>query len=626
MGSPGRSGLSPGDWLRQQGSEAHALAVSSLAAPEPTSLEQVFAEEPVDLDVFVRDRKFIGMQSLSNPQYDVLRAAERVYYPELYPLMAEEWGPYWSSIPVVNFLTLLVGKGGGKDLIARLVSLRIAYLLLCLRDPRTYFGMPDAESIHLLNVASTKTQARLAYFEPMTRIVARGWFADRCQPLKTAIEWDKGLTSISGSSDAETQEGLNLILGVADEVDAFHTAEDLRRAGARGNEPVRSIEGIVRMLRTSGMTRFPRTFKNLRISYPRYFRSPIMEMHGEAHRDIAEKGEQSRHFVVGPMPSWDFNPILARGEFVSIPQSPVPVPEEFVTDFTKDPAWAHTAYLCRPARTRLPAYFRSISSVEECVSDGPAIEVNWSFDGRSWHPSVRLSPALVPLPGATYVCHADLALKRDRAGFALAHVVSWADFESMDVEGDMVRWERLPYVQVDAALALEADLAADPPREIQLRTIRRLVFELRNRGFRIAQCSLDGWQSLSIRQDMEVVGILAPIVSVDRTEDQYRVLRDGIEEGRFKISVCPEWRELVVGEFLGLVWDPRLRKVDHAPEGVNSKDITDAIAGAVWGAVDIGGQETEDDILPGSAEGMFGVATGPDLPFGLSDIVRPMLS
>lgn len=615
------SRLSPGEWLRSQAYE------SSVPAPvAPLSLESLFAEEPVDLDTFVRDRKFIGMQALSVPQYGALRAAERVYYPELYPRMAMEWGSYWRPIPVVNFLTLLVGKGGGKDLIARLISLRIAYLLLCLHDPRVYFGMPPEESIHLLNVASTKPQARLAYFEPMTRIVARGWFADRCQPLKTAIEWDKGLTSISGSSDAETQEGLNLILGVADEVDAFHTAEDLRRAGARGNEPVRSIEGIIRMLRTSGMTRFPRTFKNVRISYPRYSRSPIMEMHGEASRDIEEKGESSRHFVVGPMPSWHFNPILARGEFVTIPQAPVPVPEEFVSDFIKDPAWSHTAYLCDPPRTRLPAYFRSESSVKDAISIGPAVEVTWVFDGRSWHPSVWLSPDLRPTPGATYVCHADLALKRDRAGFALAHVVSWADFQSMDEEGEMVRWERLPTIRVDAALALEADLDADPPREIQLRVIRKLVFELRNRGFRIAQVSLDGWQSLSTRQELEVTGILAPVISVDRTEDQYRMLRDGVEECRVTVAVCPEWHDLLVGEFLGLVWNPRARKVDHAPEGVNSKDISDAVAGAVWGAADIGGQEAEEDVSLGSEEVMFGVASGPELPLGLADSVRPMLA
>ena len=102
-------GLSPGQWLRSQESVADVAAQRS----EGGSLDDVFAEEPVPLDVFVRDSRFVGMSALSDPQYDVLRHAERVFYPDIYPRMAAEWGQYWDDIPVVNFLTLLIGKGGG---------------------------------------------------------------------------------------------------------------------------------------------------------------------------------------------------------------------------------------------------------------------------------------------------------------------------------------------------------------------------------------------------------------------------------------------------------------------------------------------------------------------------------
>jgi hypothetical protein len=627
------SALSAGDWLRRQGVEAHEAAQGaeggSLA--RPLSLEAVFAEEPVPLDTFIRDRRFIGMSPLSDPQYEVLRYAERIFYPELYPQMAETFGSYWSAeIPVVNFLTLMVGKGGGKDMIARLASLRIAYLLLCLHDPRTYFGMPGDESIHILNVASTRPQARLAYFEPMTRIVRRGWFADKCQPMKTVIEWDKGLTSISGSSDAETQEGLNLILGVADEVDAFRTTEDIRRAGVSQRTPMRSAEGIIKMLRTSAITRFPQTFKNLRISYPRYVGSPISELHAAASRDIAENESASRHFVVGPMPSWEFNPLLARSEVIEIAEAPVPVPVELAPDFREDPSWSRAAYLCLPERTLLPAYFRSEASVEAAMVAAPCIEVFWDFARGAWHPHIVIPRELVPMPGATYVCHADLALNQDRAGFAMAHVVSWDEFESMDFDGGQSRWERLPVINVDVAIALEADLSADPPREIQLRTIRKLIFELRRRGFRIAQCSLDGWQSLSTRQDLEVAGVEAPLLSIDRTEDPYKLLRTAVEEGRALLPWTGQWGPLLRSELLGLIRDPRTGKVDHAPEiDGSSKDVSDAVAGAVWGASEIGGAETDevvDELAEDDAVGRFGVVAGPAAPIGADSVLRSMVS
>lgn len=489
--------------------------------------------------------------------------------------------------------------------------------------------MPRDESIHSLNVATTRPQARLAYFEPMTRIVRRGWFADRCQPLKTVIEWDKGLTSISGSSDAETQEGLNLILGVADEVDAFPTTEDVRRAGASQRTPMRSVEGVLKMLRTSAVTRFPRTFKNLLISYPRYVGSPILGLHARATRDVEEKGPLSRHFVVGPLPSWEFNPLLARSTFVEVPESPVPVPVELAEDFREDPGWSRAAYLCEPERTRLPAYFRSESAVDAALVDAPVIEVSWAFARGAWHPHIVLPRGLIPAPGATYVCHADLALSQDRAGFAMAHVVSWDEFESPDGDGERVQWEHLPVVNVDVAIALEADLSADPPREIQLRTVRKLVFELRRRGFRIQQCSLDGWQSISTRQELETAGVTAPLVSIDRTEDPYKLLRTMVEEGRAMLPWTADWGPLLRSELLGLVKDLRTGRVDHPAEG-GSKDVADAVAGAVWGAAEVGGAETTeevDEFRSEEAVSRFGVVGGVvDAPLGAEIALRRMVS
>lgn len=584
--------------------------------------DDLFEEEPVPLGVFISDKNFIGMSPLSEPQALALKVAERVYYPELYPHMQQEFGEYWEPIPMRNFLTLLIGKGGGKDLLARLAALRIAYLLLCLKDPRAYFGMPSSESIHMLNVASTKDQARRAYFEPMTRIVRRGWFADKCSPMKNTIEWAKGLESVSGSSDAETQEGLNLILGVADEIDAFRTAEDIARSGSSTSRtPMRSAEGIIKMLRSSAATRFPRTFKNIRISYPRYHGSPILNLHAESRADIEARGDASRHFVVGPLPSWEFNPLLARSKFVDLdPElSPVPVPEELVQDFEREPAWARAAYLCVPERTMLPPYFRSENAVDSALIDSPEIEVHWEYSKGAWHPRFVIPASLIPAPGAVYATHCDLALNKDRAGFALAHVVSWDRFEKRDADGNFVAWDEQPVVKVDAALAVESDMDAEPPREIQLRFYRQLVFELQQRGFSIMSATLDGWQSIDTKQALEVGGIDSAILSMDRTEEPYRLLRSLVEEGRVQMP----FSGLLRRELLYLQQDPKRRKVDHPPSG--SKDLADAVCGAVVGAVSIGGQEiaeaAEEQTPLFSSSGVVGEA-----PIGAFDSWRSMSS
>ena len=82
-------------------------------------------------------------------------------------------------------------------------------------------------------------------------------------------------------------------------------------------------------------------------------------------------------------------------------------------------------------------------------------------------------------------------------------------------------------------------------------------------------------------------------------------------------------------ELLPLARDPRTGKVDHPPkrEG-GSKDISDAVAGAVLGAVDVGGAEAEDDgDLPDRDGALpFDVVGGPELPSGAESALRSMLT
>jgi hypothetical protein len=252
--------------LRKAASEVPA---GSAAA----GLEAIFAEEPVPLTVFVQDQKFLANPPLSEVQYDAVRHIERIYYQATYPQLAEEFETgkrqgrlhiasasavwreekYWTApLRMTNFATLQWGKGSGKDHICRVASMRIAYLLMCLHSPQIYYGMPEQDTIHLLNVASSSGQAQQAFFMPIVRAVKKGWFADKCQPKQNVVSYHKNIESVSGHSDAETQEGLNLLLAIADEIDAFKSKKEMVvRKGASAREPTKSAEGILNMMRTS---------------------------------------------------------------------------------------------------------------------------------------------------------------------------------------------------------------------------------------------------------------------------------------------------------------------------------------------------------------------------------------
>lgn len=145
----------------------------------------------------------------------------------------------------------LVNHNSGKDAIARFSSLRVAYLLLCLKNPQEYFGIPEFDSIHLLNIAANSGQANQAFFKPMTEAVKRGWFKDHAEPKQGLIQYNKNIVAISGHSDAEGQEGLNIMLGVADEIDAFRAKNEMVGVGKRAREASTSAESILKMLKGS---------------------------------------------------------------------------------------------------------------------------------------------------------------------------------------------------------------------------------------------------------------------------------------------------------------------------------------------------------------------------------------
>jgi hypothetical protein len=579
-----------------------ASSLRSFTWDDPDRAKPLFEEFPVSLDTFVQSRKYLGNPPLSPVQYAACRHAERIYLPETYGWLAANapdraLRDYWSQqIRMVNFLELQWGKGGGKDHTCRIIALRVCYLLLCLTSPQDYYAMPEQDSIHVLNVASSSKQAQRAFFTPLRRAVLRpgNWFQNRgvdvmdgtgrsggrTTALLDTVRFEKNIEAVSGHSDADSQEGLNLILGIADEIDAFRSRAELAKlAGNKSRESSSSAEAILDMLRTSASTRFPATYKNVHISYPRYLGSTIQQLTKRGKDDIAEKGEgKSRYYVSGPLPSWEANPRI-------------PGREAFEEDYEKDPILARAKYECKPSRAVNP-YFSNEVALEECCypADPYPVSVDYVRQGATWAPVYQFSPDFYPVKGALYAMHADLAVSGDRAGVSLAHVKTWQDHTLVGEgeEGLEVRVsERRPVVKVDFTISYSSTTAAVPPREIQIRWARLLCLELRRMGFPIMRFTFDQYQSKDSMQILESHGIETERFSTDVSEEGWRTLRDVAYEGRL---LMPR-RQFVLNELLGLSRLPN-GKIDHLGDG--SKDEADSLAGAVCGALELGGQEDPD--------------------------------
>ena len=614
----------------------------------PTALELLFEEEPVGLKTFIQDKKFLGADwMLSQRQQELVHAAERIYLKSMYPLLAAEFGGYWQerlNDPMKNLITAQWGKGGGKDSTVRVASIRVAYLLMCLKSPQRYFGMPEDDSIHMLNIAVNAAQAQRAFFDPLVKMTQRGWFKDRADPKRDSIIYDKNLQAISGHSDAESQEGLNIILGVADEIDAFKAKGEMVGQGNRAREASTSAESILNMLKSSASTRFPENYKRVAISYPRYLGSTIQNLTAEAKKDVDEVGDSvSIYFASGPYATWEVNPRI-KGK------------EDFASDYRKDPDEAAAKYECKPTRAT-DAYFRNPIQFRQAV-DRPEQPITVSYrltntaslqdpdrKIRGWEPVFTFAPDFRVVPGARYAIHADLAIKGDRAGVAMSHVERWEERElvSVDDTGYVTRQQTVvPILRNDFTIYFEADASAtdaqtiDPDtgkeqalsREIQIRWVRDLIYQLIKMDFYIGLVTYDGFQFADSMQTLERHGILTDRVSTDRDPNIWKTLKDIASDARLRMP----YSQLLQEELEAL---SRMTggKVDHQPGG--SKDLADAFSCSLVGALTLGGEEDEESefveggeelfVLGGSSEPLFGQGlsgSAVELPFGMSNALR----
>ena len=114
-----------------------------------------------------------------------------------------------------------------------------------------------------------------------------------------------------------------------------------------------------------------------------------------------------------------------------------------------------------------------------------------------------------------------------------------------------------------------------------------MIFELRGRGFRIDRVTYDGWQSVDSIQILQKAGFKCETLSMDRDTKAYDTLKEKIYAGKVKCyryePFLQEMRRLELKEGV---------KVDHPPH-IGSKDVTDAVAGAVFMTVQRAGKLRE---------------------------------
>lgn len=527
-----------------------------------------FIEIPVDARTFVEGQDYLGQPPLSDIQYDIVEAMSQIYRKEdLVNMLGEEKGSQYYSKYTKNEIILQLGKGSGKDFVSTVACAYIVYKLLCLKDPAKYFGKPSGDAIDLINVAINAQQAKNVFFKGFKSKIERSpWFVGKYYAKADSVEFDKSITVYSGHSERESHEGLNLLLAVLDEISGFASEVNT------GNEQGKTADNIYKAFRGSVDSRFPDLGKVVLLSFPRFPGDYISEKYEDV---IAEKEviERTHKFTINPLLpedspdntfeiSWDEDHIISYkypGVFAlkrpTWEVNPTRKIDDFMIAFMTDLGDAMMRFTCVPTFAS-DAFFKQVEKVRKCMTLHNPVDNFRRFD-----------ESFKPDPDKVYYVHADLAQKHDKCAVAIAHVEKWVNIQVIN------NYEQVaPIVVVDAVAWWEPKIEGP----VNLSEVKQWIQNLRRLGFNIGMVSFDRWQSFDIQNELKQVGMRTDTVSV--AKKHYEDMAMLVYEERLVMPAI----ELLFDELTQLKI-MKNNRVDHPRK--KSKDLADAVCGAVFGAI-----------------------------------------
>ena len=516
--------------------------------------------------------------------------------------------PQWKEVVATGAI------GTGKTELAVLLVCRWLYELSCYVSPQALMGLQEHSTIAFVLTHMNKKKAEQKLYTPIRNAVRSiPYFKDNYPPnprLESKLEFPKGIIVRCGITDPESVRSEDLAVTVVDEINFLDVVAKSRR-----DKEGRVFDAAKEIYQTARRRQDSR-FAGTSLWTPRIVmlssRDRPDDFLERMEREVRESSKttvsgipgnetlRGIHAVVFSKSIWHAKPkgsfgdecftvevggdarrskILFDGEEPTPEAETLNVPVEFRDAFEKnvDEALREFAGLAVAGVGRL---FPDPAIIDACVT-------------AASHPFTRMSTTLTDGgdllledifdSGEATCCpkrwrfgHIDPALTGDSLGLALVHVHGRKMVSRPDPNnaGKFVK-RGAPVYRVDLALQVT------PPKngEIRLASVEHLLYTLQEQGMRMGGVTIDGFQSASIRQNMEEHGIPCDKFSVDRHADAYLELRDVVEEERIELYHYPP----LLVELEQLIYYRHIGKVDHPPDG--SKDVADALAGAVSGAM-----------------------------------------
>lgn len=551
------------------------------------SLYKVDYEEiPVSIDEFLENDYYLG----------------KVYNngKNIYPFWRNFLHNFFHDNPDKAFEVALTGAiGVGKTTIASIALIYLMYRTMCLKDPQKFYGLSGNSQIVFVVMNLTLDLAYQGLYSLIVEAIRLSpWFCERVDirgKYEYSIEFPKNIALMAGSQTTHTI-GKNVLGAVLDEVNfssapkgSKNSVMDMyrnirRRLESRFLKQGR-IPGILMLVSSKNteldfLEQYVQSIKSLKTTWvvdePIWNIKPPETYVGEKFQvAVGDKTKESKIVDLND----NIQELIERGYRI------IDVPVEYKVAFEGDinEALKDIAGISAVSTSKLIPYAGRIDVCFDKSRRAPFYteEFHMGLDSvddiRDFLDDLSILKRNLNKPR---FAHIDIGLKGDRLGLTVVHSSKEITVERYTPTGAIDKISENVY-DIDLMIGIKAI----PGSEVPLYKVREFLLWLSSFiGYKFKKITYDGFQSADSIQLLQMSGLPAGLLSVDRTDVPYLNLRACILEQR----LVGYYNSIVVEELRDLEYDRKAKKVDHPivkyDGSPGSKDISDSLCGAVYNA------------------------------------------
>lgn len=529
---------------------------------------------------------------------EFMKATDIEIWPEVRQTIIDINQYWWRNNRGAYDKAILMGATStAKTTIAIVSTIYAIYLLHCLKNPQSLYGLPSVTSIVFAIMAANPNVMKKVVYVPMRKMIERMPFFQKHGLPDKLVESemqfkDKNIRVVPVGGDEDAILGEAIIGGIVDEINFMNVVLRSKKAevtSGRAGVYDRADQVHSTMLRRKSgrfITKGPAigiVFASSSTRYKGDFTDKLKKrvaagtltncyVYDRKQYDVwpADRysGRTFRLLIANDM-HYDTR-VLLDDEDVPAGSWVENVPYEYIEQFMSNP---HDALrdILGISNNSLSPFIKSRHKIYDCVEAGKDIGMesilvrDHVILGEHGMPQVKFD-VYCQNPSRPRYVHIDLSRNGDRCGIAMVR------FEGMvKCRRDNGVVELLPVGMVEMACTITPDKS----NEIDVAEVRAFVKHLKDKyGYPIKSVSYDGVDSRESIQQWRKSGMRAVMISVDRTAAPYKQFRDACYDGRMYL---PD-NDILIEEILSLEYDEDKDKIDHPV--TFTKDCADAACGA----------------------------------------------